>query len=125
MPELETEFYNALREWKEHIYENRFMSFPNEFIDCNPFRRIVALGTPVLPLIRREYANPENEDHQNMRAPGIYWTFIIKGIVPSYRIDTGEKGSGAPVEKVAPGFVGVDIDKARVATLRWLDDYLA
>ena len=124
MPEIETEFYAALREWKEHIYENRFMSFPNEFINCDAFHRIVALGPPALPFIRREYENPENEDHQNMRAPGVYWTFAIKQIVPSYGIKVEQKGSGAPVEKVAPGFVGVKPDLVREHTLRWLDDYL-
>lgn len=53
--------------------------------------------------------------------PGIYWCHAIKEIVPEFKLSIGEKDSGQPIEKRGAGFVALDVDKVKEATIKWLD----
>ena len=117
---LEDEFNEALSEWKQHCRKNSMHSMSQPYLDCNAYRKIVSMGKDILPLIRREYAQP-----QEIGDPGYLWGFAIKSIIPEFSLSVGEKGSGSAVEKVAPGFIGIKIDDVRKETLRWLDDYVS
>ena len=110
------EFDQALGEWKDHCKRNSFYSMPQPYIDCDAYRRIVAMGPEVLPLIREEYSRP-----QEIGDPGIYWCFALKEIVPEFGLAVGEKDSGSAIEKVGLEFIGLRVDEVQRATIKWLD----
>jgi len=76
---------------------------------------------------RKMCEDEEYQEYQERRHtdtfgnPGIHWCCAIKKIVPEYRLPVGEKGSGSPVERVAPGFVGLKVYEVKKATIEWLD----
>ena len=114
---LEDNFHQAVEEWREHCKRNTPHSNAHFYLDCDAFRRIVCMGEGVLPLIREEYSKP-----QQIGDPGIFWCYAIKDIIPDFELPIGEKDSGSPVERVAPGFVGLKVDEVQKATIEWLDE---
>ncbi|MEK6917734.1 MAG: hypothetical protein AABW51_02190 [Nanoarchaeota archaeon] len=56
---------------------------------------------------------------------GFKWCYAIKTIVPEFGLPIGEKDSGAPIEKVAQGFIGLKVDDVQKATIKWLDDNMS
>ena len=78
---LEDKFNEAVKEWKEHCKKNPFYSSPQPYMDCDAYRKIVAMGPEVLHLIRKEYAS---EGIDNM--PGNLWGGIIHEIIPEFHI---------------------------------------
>lgn len=93
---------------------------PQPYLDCDAYRRLVAMGPKVLPLIREEYAKP-----QEIGDPGMHWCYALKEIIPDFSLPVGEKESGSPVEKVAQGFVGLRVDEVQKATIKWLDENMS
>ena len=118
MTKLEQKFNENLKEWKKHVKKTIHSSNHADYIDCDAYRNIVAMGKSVLPLIRREYKKSTSD--QDMEDPGVCWCYAVKAIVPEFELSVGERGSGSAVEKIG-GFVGINIVKAREETLKWLD----
>lgn len=60
--ELEKQFRWALVQWKQHLNkpEVQVSSFSEAKFDCKAYRKIIALGRPVLPLIMNEMRNGNN-----------------------------------------------------------------
>lgn len=114
---LEDNFYQAVNEWREHCRSKSHISSTAPRLDCDAYRQIVSMGSDILPLIREEYAKP-----QNIGDPGMCWCFALKEIIPEFGLSVGEKNSGSPVEKVAAGFVGLKVDEVQKATIKWLDE---
>ncbi len=48
---LEHKFHQTVKEWREHC-RNTPSSLSHSYLDCDAYRRIVAMGAQVLPLIR-------------------------------------------------------------------------
>ncbi len=117
---MEDNFHQAVEEWREHCSRNSFHSMPQPYLDCDAYRRLVAMGPKVLPLIREEYAKP-----QEIGDPGMHWCYALKEIIPDFSLPVGEKESGSPVEKVAQGFVGLRVDEVQKATIKWLDENMS
>jgi len=65
---LESDFEKNLEEWRKHLEETIHSSNHQDYINCDAYRDIVAMGTSVLPLIKREYE--KSIDHQDMEDPG-------------------------------------------------------
>jgi len=118
MDKLEQKFNENLTEWRKHMIKTMHSSNHADYINCEAYRNIIAMGKSVLPLIRREYE--KSTDHQNMEDPGVCWCYAVKAIVPEFDLSVGDRGSGSAVERIG-GFIGIDIDKAREETLNWLD----
>lgn len=114
---LEDNFHQAVEEWRVHCRKNSIHSMPQPYLDCNAYRQIVSMGPNVLPLIRKEYAKP-----QEVGDPGMLWCYAIKEIAPDFGLPVEEKDSRSPVERVAPRFVGLRVDEVQKATIRWLNE---
>jgi hypothetical protein len=113
---LEDNFNQTLTEWKQHCKKNAYHSMARPYLDCKAYKRIVSMGPAILPLIKKEYSKP-----QGLGDPGMLWCYAIKEIIPEFKLSVGEEGSGAPVERVALGFLGLNVDRVRKATIDWLD----
>ncbi len=113
---LEYNFHQAVKEWKDHSKINSIHSMSQPYLDCDAYRRIVNMGPRILPLIREEYAKS-----QEIGDPGICWCYVLKDIVPEFSLPVGEKDSGSAVERMTPGYIGLDIGEVQKATIKWLD----
>ena len=51
---LEDKFHQAVEEWRKHCRKNSIYSMPQAYLDCDAYRRIVAMGQQVIPLIREQ-----------------------------------------------------------------------
>lgn len=111
---LEEKFNKLTADWKRHCRRNKFHSFAEPYLKCKVYRELVSMGPEILPLIREEYSKP-----QQVGDPGQFWCYLIKEIAPEFKISITPEGA---VKKVAEGFVGVDVDKVREFTLKWLDE---
>lgn len=114
---LRQTFNQAVEEWKKHCLQNAHHSMVQFFLNCDAYRQIVRMGVKILPLIRDEYSKP-----QKIGDPGMRWCYVIKNIVPEFNLSVEEKGSGSPVERVAPGFIGLRVDEVQKAAVKWLDE---
>lgn len=93
--------------------------------------KMKVFGTDSVELFGDDYRKMcEDEEYQEYQErrhadtygnPGIHWCCALQEIVPEYRLPVGEKGSGSPVERVAPGFVGLKVYEVQKATIEWLD----
>jgi len=166
---LEENFHQAVEEWREHCGRNGMHSLPEPYLDCDAYRRIIAMGQQVLPLIRNQLNSEhetamgyeselrrlkikvfgtdsvqligepyhricEDEEYQEYQErrnadtfgnPGIHWCSAIKEIVPEFGLPVGEKDSGSPVTRVAPGFVGLKVYEVQKDTVKWLDENMS
>lgn len=94
--------------------------------------KIKVFGTDSVKLFGENYDKiREDDEYQQYEAryhndvignPGIHWCHAIKEIVPEFGLPIGKKDSGQPVERVAPGFVGLKVDEVQKATINWLDE---
>ena len=116
---FEDNFHQAVEEWREHCSKTSD-PMPQPYLDCDAYRRIVDMGPEVLPLIREEYAKP-----QEIGDPGMHWCYALKEIIPDVGLPSGEKDSGSPVERVAPRFVGLKVNEIQEATIKWLDENMS
>ena len=62
MPELEEKFKENLEAWREHCIQKVNSSNPNDFLDCDAYREIVAMGKDALPLIRKAYDEKKGQN---------------------------------------------------------------
>jgi len=51
---LENNFYEAVLEWKAHCRKKAIHSFPEPFLNCDAYKRIVSMGPSILPFIHNE-----------------------------------------------------------------------
>lgn len=117
------EFEKALQEWREHCRKNALMSMDRFFIDCDAYRKIVAMGPAVLPLIL-EVVREEFRRKFEMGDPGEYWCYVIHAIIPEFRLAHGERGGGAPIEEGgdAPSeWTLINVPAVLQATIEWLE----
>jgi len=84
---LEEDFYQALGEWKEHCRKNSHHSNYQFMLDCDAYRRIVAMGPVVLPLIKKEYEKFQD----SMYLP---FAFALGEIIPEFRLPESRRGLG-------------------------------
>lgn len=116
MENIEEKFNENLEAWRGHLKKTLQSSNHMDYIDCDAYRNIVAMGPQVLPLIKNEY----EKDH-DIGDPGVCWSYAIHEIIPEFSLPVGKKGSGSSVEKRG-GFVAININKVKKDTLRWLDE---
>lgn len=102
MENIEEKFNENLEAWRGHLKKTLQSSNHMDYIDCDAYRNIVAMGPQVLPLIKNEY----EKDH-DIGDPGVCWSYAIHEIIPEFSLPVGKKGSGSSVKK---------------DTLRWLDE---
>ena len=72
MMSLEEEFDKARTEWKRHIHRVSYSSNPGDYVNCEPFRRIVSLGPKILPYIRKDLEEP-----MKIGKAGFFWLHAI------------------------------------------------
>jgi len=66
MQNLEQQFNENIRKWKEHCNDKIHSSSVQDSLDCNAYRNIVAMGPSILPLIRKEYGTkPGDVDEED------------------------------------------------------------
>ncbi len=121
---LRNEFEKALQEWREHCRKNSFMAQDRFFIDCDAYRKVVAMGPTILPLIL-EAMREELGRRPEMGDPGEHWCHAIHAIVPEFGLAHGEKGSGAPIEEGgdAPSeWTLINVPAVQQATIKWLEE---
>ena len=121
MSTLEKKFNREYNAWRSHCRINSVHSSPSKYIECAPFRNIVAMGTAALPFIRDSYAKEQGLPEE----PYIHWPLAIHQIVPDFHLPVQDKVSGGAVERRLGSFVALDVSKVQQETLSWLDNYLA
>ena len=98
------EFKEAVEEWKKHCEEVRFSSLASDYMNCEAYRKIVAMGPAVLPLIREIYAGPDEDAF----FPIAGWACAIQDIAgDEFKMPTELRGK---------------IEKIRDYSVKWLDE---
>lgn len=101
---LQEEFDAAVKDWKKHCNSVRYSSNPRDYYSCDAYRRIVAMGSRVLPLVKDVYADEKDDDSSVGFAS---WSSIVGEIV-------GEDF------QIPSHMAGVE-PKIRVHTINWLE----
>lgn len=103
---IEEQFDDYVKAWKKHCDPVNYSSNPNEYTSCEPYRRLVALGSEVLPFIRKAYAGSEEDAF----FPMFGWASMVREIVgDTFQISEEIRGR---------------IEAIRGYTITWLDDHL-
>ena len=103
---IEQDFEQNVAEWKQYCESIAYSSNPNDYVNCEPYRRIVAMGKDALPLIREIYSGPDEDAF----FPIFGWTRAIGDIVGD-KFEIPEKIRG-------------HVHEIRDFTVAWLDSYL-
>ncbi len=101
---IETKFEQAVTKWKAHCESVAHSSFAQDYLRCDAYREIVAMGSQVLPLIRGKYAGADEDAF-----------FAILGWSSAIREITGNKLQ-------IPEEIKGKVDAVRDYTVRWLDE---
>ena len=75
--DLSEEFIALKDEWKAYCDSVAFSSNPMNYIDCKPYRRLVAMGEKVLPYIHQVLIHPADE-HSTF--PVLGWFSLVQEI---------------------------------------------
>lgn len=120
---LEEKFAETVKEWKVHCEKNAIYSMPEPYLNCEAYKKLAAMGTEILPLIRNEYSKEEGDNIRlSQRGIGIYWCYLIHDIILEFELKIGEKDSNSAIEKVALGFIGIQVNELKKQTIKWLDE---
>ena len=89
--------------------------------------KVVLYDKPYFKICKdKEYQKYQKRyDGNVMGNPGELWLYVIKRIVPDFKLRIGKEGSGASIVKLAPGFVGINREGVMKDTLQWLDKNMA
>jgi|GEM_PF-3305984 len=74
------EFNKAIEEWKGHCEKTINSSNPNDYLNCDAYRKIVSMGREVLPLVRSVYDSNSSSDF-GLDCVKNYLTFVVRKIV--------------------------------------------
>ncbi len=125
---LEEQFKKSIEEWRRYYFNDpRTSSFNPARVGSKEYKRIVAMGVQTLPLIRRLYDEKDDDKDpmdfvqlETIKLHGL--PRLIHDLVPEFSFKVGEIGSGAIVEEVGGGFVGIKVREMQEATIKWLDE---
>lgn len=121
--DVEKQFNALLEEWKEYCIspDVAYSSDPYKGIDCEAYKKLVALGPRTLPLIRKLYDSDRAFN-------GIIFACLVHDIANSFGIPVVKKESieevkadSAPVMQLG-GFACLNEREIHKYTIRWLDE---
>ena len=99
-----TEFNRLFKEWKKYCSGDvRFSSNPMDYLNCDAYRGIVAMGPAVLPLIREAYSKGEDI---NTLGFGSFSSIISQVVGDDFKI---------------PEEIHGHRDRTRKFSMQWLD----
>ena len=105
---VEKEFNAAFAAWREHAFSSaRYSSDPTESLNCEGFKRIIALGKKALPLVRKACDDPEKKH-----------AFYGYTLVVTVSAIVGKEAFGLPPECV-------ENDEVRSYAIHWLDNNIS
>jgi len=59
---LETDFYQALRDWAMEVNLHDFESMNVARVGCEPYKKLLDMGEKALPLIKKVYSATRNDN---------------------------------------------------------------
>jgi len=105
MSQLEEKFKENLEAWREHCIQKVNSSNPNDDLECDAYRNIVAMGKEALPLIREAY---DLNQHSSIRLLEMNLHHAVQEIL----------GDDFKV----PEDIRYNLDKIMQYTPKWLDE---
>ena len=126
--DLESRFNQAVEEWVVHCKKPEYDSSFQSLSDCDAYRSIVAMGSDALPLIRKLFDKPEDDQPEDklefsrIKRHGL--VRAVRDIVgPEFTIPDEIKGKIQVIEGriQATGKTSLPEDY----TKRWLDEHMS
>ncbi|HLC31744.1 MAG TPA: hypothetical protein VJK51_03675 [Candidatus Nanoarchaeia archaeon] len=121
---LEDDFLKQVNLWREHCDRVAHHSAIHPYLECSAYDRLITLGKELgnscLRIIRDQYQSKAVQED----SIGFRWGYLLHELEPSFRLEVGEKHSGAAIERRGCA-LGLDVSKVRDETIQWLDNYLA
>ncbi len=110
---LEDSFNQAVNEWIEYCKKSevRFSSSIQSVRDCEPYRKIVSMGSKALPLVRQLYDRDSSSNFELSIIKGHGLLGVVKEIV----------GGGFQI----PGAISGRIREMEEYTKNWLDKHIS
>jgi hypothetical protein len=111
MENLEQKFKENLEEWRKHCLRKINSSNPHDYINCEAYRNIAAIGHPALPLIRKAY---ETESKSFNDPDSLNWelhNLVVEIIGEDFKIPDWMKGRIKVIEKYTIKWLDENMDK--------------